>query len=234
MNSPTQPTGGVLPATESDKHCQAVVALAQELDAAAPHITQSGAHDFASRFRVLAVRFRVLAGLDGFDAGTCLTCNGNGLIGGWTGGVEGGYDSEPCPDCATAEPGQAAPATLQDFMESFDASEAFRATMTARMNIAALEAVIDVVIGENKALRAALTPAPAPVPADPVAAWQPIETAPATADQVLLITIGGAMKLETGHYARNMLHASKVDGEECYFTHWAPLPAAPLHAEGGK
>lgn len=37
--------------------------------------------------------------------GVCETCNGHGLIGGWAGGAAsieggGGYDAEPCPDCA--------------------------------------------------------------------------------------------------------------------------------------
>jgi hypothetical protein len=38
------------------------------------------------------------------------------------------------------------------------------------------------------------------------------------------------MAIETGWYARNMLYASKVDGEECYFTHWMPLPPPPVDA----
>ena len=57
--------------------------------------------------------------------------------------------------------------------------------------------------------------------------WQPIETAPATANKVLAFSESGNMKIETGHCLRNMLHAAKVDGEHCNYTHWMPLPAAP-------
>ena len=57
--------------------------------------------------------------------------------------------------------------------------------------------------------------------------WQPIETAPATANNVLAFSESGNMKIETGHWLRNMLHAAKVDGEHCNYTHWMPLPAAP-------
>jgi len=34
----------------------------------------------------------------------CLTCNDHGLIGGWSGGVDGGYDSQDCPDCTPPSP----------------------------------------------------------------------------------------------------------------------------------
>ncbi len=59
------------------------------------------------------------------------------------------------------------------------------------------------------------------------AGWQPIETAPATANKVFAFSESGNMKIETGHWLRNMLHAAKVDGEHCNYTHWMPLPAAP-------
>lgn len=52
--------------------------------------------------------------------------------------------------------------------------------------------------------------------------WQPIETAPASKEDILLISQSGRMSVETGHYARNMLH-----GDECNYTHWMPLPALP-------
>ena len=58
--------------------------------------------------------------------------------------------------------------------------------------------------------------------------WQPIETAPATANKVLAFSESGNMKIETGHWLRNMLHAAKVDGDHCNYTHWMPLPAPPL------
>jgi hypothetical protein len=61
-----------------------------------------------------------------------------------------------------------------------------------------------------------------------VSEWQPIETAPRSADPILIFNGGGRIRIETGHYAHNMLHASKVDGEECYFTHWMPLPQPPV------
>ncbi|MDB6080023.1 MAG: hypothetical protein JWO82_3770 [Akkermansiaceae bacterium] len=31
--------------------------------------------------------------------GDCEQCGGIGLIGGWSGGPEGGYEDEPCPTC---------------------------------------------------------------------------------------------------------------------------------------
>ena len=58
--------------------------------------------------------------------------------------------------------------------------------------------------------------------------WQPIKTAPATANKVLAFSESGNMKIETGHCLRNMLHAAKVDGDHCNYTHWMPLPAPPL------
>lgn len=57
--------------------------------------------------------------------------------------------------------------------------------------------------------------------------WQPIETAPRSAEPILTIKQGGRIAIETGHYLHNMMHAAKVDGEECNYTHWMPLPAAP-------
>lgn len=33
------------------------------------------------------------------DKSVCQMCAGHGLIGGWSGGVEGGYESEDCPAC---------------------------------------------------------------------------------------------------------------------------------------
>jgi len=57
--------------------------------------------------------------------------------------------------------------------------------------------------------------------------WQKIETAPATANNVLAFSESGNMKIETGFWLLNMLNAANVDGEKCNYTHWMPLPAAP-------
>lgn len=59
------------------------------------------------------------------------------------------------------------------------------------------------------------------------ARWLPIESAPASAEYVLSLNDSGRMKIETGHWLRNMLYAAKVDGEQCNYTNWMPLPAAP-------
>jgi len=57
--------------------------------------------------------------------------------------------------------------------------------------------------------------------------WQAIEPAPATANNVLAFSESGSMKIESGFWLLNMLHAANVDGEKCNYTHWMPLPAAP-------
>ncbi|WP_342617162.1 DUF551 domain-containing protein [Rhodoferax sp. GW822-FHT02A01] len=67
---------------------------------------------------------------------------------------------------------------------------------------------------------------PSPQPA-PEPTWRPIESAPSSTEEVLCLSQSGQMKIETGHYLRNMLHSAKIDGEECFYTHWMPLPPAP-------
>jgi hypothetical protein len=67
-------------------------------------------------------------------------------------------------------------------------------------------------------------------PAPLAGEWRPIETAPRSVQPILVLKEGRRMAIETGHYAHNMMHAAKVDGEECGFTHWMPLPAAPRAA----
>ena len=57
--------------------------------------------------------------------------------------------------------------------------------------------------------------------------WQKIETAPATANNVLAFSESGNMKIETGFWLINMLHAANIDGEKCNYTHWMPLPSRP-------
>lgn len=71
-----------------------------------------------------------------------------------------------------------------------------------------------------RALRAALANA------EPTG-WHPIETAPATVNNVLAFSESGNMKIETGFWLINMLHAANVDGEKCNYTHWMPLPTPP-------
>lgn len=61
--------------------------------------------------------------------------------------------------------------------------------------------------------------------------WKTIETAPPSQADILLISQSGRMSVETGHYARNMLHASNVDGDECNYTHWTALPLPPTNKE---
>jgi hypothetical protein len=63
------------------------------------------------------------------------------------------------------------------------------------------------------------------VPAVP--GWQPIETAPRSRDEVLLISQEGNIRIGTGTYAHHMMNAAKIDAEECLFTHWMHLPPAP-------
>ena len=62
--------------------------------------------------------------------------------------------------------------------------------------------------------------------AEPIG-WQAIETAPATANNVLAFRESGSMKIKTGFWLLNMLHAANVDGEKCNYTHWMPLPSRP-------
>jgi hypothetical protein len=80
-------------------------------------------------------------------------------------------------------------------------------------------------------VRSLLRTPPAPPagisPAPLAGEWRPIETAPRSVQPILVLKEGRRMAIETGHYAHNMMHAAKVDGEECGFTHWMPLPAAP-------
>jgi hypothetical protein len=72
----------------------------------------------------------------------------------------------------------------------------------------------------------------APPAVSHVPGWQQIETAPKSKERVLVISQSGTISVETGHYAHNMLHAAKIDGDECHYTHWMPLPAAPKASEG--
>ena len=58
-------------------------------------------------------------------------------------------------------------------------------------------------------------------------AWQPIESVPGTPEPVLLWTRAGAVRVETGWYAKNLLEESKEDDFECAFTHWRPPLAGP-------
>lgn len=62
-------------------------------------------------------------------------------------------------------------------------------------------------------------PAPAP------AGWMPIESAPK--GLVLLLSQSGTHYIDRGEYAHRMIAAAKQDGDECFFTHWMPLPPAP-------
>jgi len=79
---------------------------------------------------------------------------------------------------------------------------------------------------------------PAPVPADPVAAWQPIETAPKDGSHVLVVIGSTAVAAycddERGDWWEVNTHWTDATGMQIYPTLWQPMPAAPLHAEGGE
>lgn len=66
--------------------------------------------------------------------------------------------------------------------------------------------------------------------------WRPIATAPRSIQPLLVYNENGRHSIETGHYVHNMMHAAKIDGEGCFYTHWMPLPAPPQssHKEGDK
>ena len=80
---------------------------------------------------------------------------------------------------------------------------------------------------DAKAVDAAITAGRASLANAEPTGWQKIETAPATANNVLAFSESGNMKIETGFWLINMLHAANIDGEKCNYTHWMPLPAAP-------
>jgi Protein of unknown function (DUF551) len=63
-----------------------------------------------------------------------------------------------------------------------------------------------------------------------VPSWLPISSVPHSADKVLAFSESGNVKIETGYRLVNLLHASKVEGDNCNYTHWMPLPAAPRGA----
>jgi hypothetical protein len=56
--------------------------------------------------------------------------------------------------------------------------------------------------------------------------WQPIDTVPGTAEDLLLLTTSGKRKIETGWYARDLLEGAIREGESCVYTMWMHLPAA--------
>jgi hypothetical protein len=57
--------------------------------------------------------------------------------------------------------------------------------------------------------------------------WQPIETAPHSGAPILTYDRLNRVKVLTGHYMHNMLHSAFIDGDECFYTHWMPLPQPP-------
>ena len=75
---------------------------------------------------------------------------------------------------------------------------------------------------------------PAPAQPDPLhvanergEGWQPIETAPREFHLVLALTRGKQIRLEAGRYLHRVMGAAKIDGDECYYTHWAAVPDLP-------
>lgn len=57
--------------------------------------------------------------------------------------------------------------------------------------------------------------------------WQLIETVPQSEERFLVISRSGRITIDTGHFMHNMMHAAKVDGDECFYTHWRIIPPPP-------
>jgi hypothetical protein len=104
-------------------------------------------------------------------------------------------------------------------------------TMIMSSKCAALEAEIERLTEQCKLCIEARVIPLYPVAPQAVPAWLPIESAPHSADPVLALSESGNMKIETGYWLVNLLQASKVDDENCNYTHWMPLPAAPAVKE---
>lgn len=81
----------------------------------------------------------------------------------------------------------------------------------------------------RKAARRSATiiyPAPAEPPEAKPAEWLPIETVANNGTHVLCISRSNRISIEAGRHMHDMMAAAKEDGEECFYTHWMPLPVA--------
>ena len=61
------------------------------------------------------------------------------------------------------------------------------------------------------------------------AVWQPIETAPTGCDQVLALTTDKSIKIVAGIHLHRLIFSARQQGDECYYTHWMPLPKTADH-----
>lgn len=57
--------------------------------------------------------------------------------------------------------------------------------------------------------------------------WQPIETAPDDTDEVLAFDRNNRISIHLGTYLNRMLQIAGDDDDECFYTHWMPLPKHP-------
>jgi len=65
-------------------------------------------------------------------------------------------------------------------------------------------------------------------------AWLPIETVPEHC-AVLIFTSNRGIKIERAEYARRLLEEARLNGEDCFYTHWMHLPDDPaLRAKDDK
>ena len=56
--------------------------------------------------------------------------------------------------------------------------------------------------------------------------WQPIETVPNEA-MVLVFNRNGRVSLEYCREIHDLIKAANIDGDDCFYTHWMPLPDPP-------
>jgi len=89
-------------------------------------------------------------------------------------------------------------------------------------------------------MASALDALPAPVPADPVAAWLPIESAPKDIPVLLMVPTRSSKWIDMfpclGFWMGGFWVILNSDEavQRVEPTHWMVPPAAPLHAEGGE
>lgn len=65
-------------------------------------------------------------------------------------------------------------------------------------------------------------------------AWRPIETVPNDTEEILCLNRSGRVRIEMGRFVHHFINAAKVDEEECYYTHWQPLPPPPTAARAAQ
>jgi hypothetical protein len=81
------------------------------------------------------------------------------------------------------------------------------------------------IIGRMHKLIAALAHLPLAPEGQP---WTPVhEQLPERLSQVLVATRDGVVKESNGSSVRELANAAQRDDDDCYFTHWSPMPAHP-------